>query len=286
MLIAIVGPTAAGKSALALALAEKLGAEIISADSRAVYRDLDIGTAKPSMEARGQVTHHMIDVVAPDQHFSMADYLELAQQLLDTHAPRIIVGGTGFYLRGLLEGIVLEGGSRDQQFRESLAPVPTPDLYLRLMSMNPSWGMSPNDRGRIIRALEIERSRPRHGGIQHASRQALWLGLYWPKREDMRRRIHDRTVQMLARGLREETFSLVARYGDLELLHKTIGYRECLELPAAELQEEISSETYKFAKRQLTWFRARPQIHWLDCETSDLLPQAWEKVASFGELLD
>lgn len=295
-LIAVVGPTAAGKSALALRLARERGGEIVSCDSLQVYRGLDIGSAKPAPEELREVPHHLIDVVEPHQDFSAADYARLARVALRNLAARgrlpIVVGGTGFYLRALLHGL-FEGPSRDEAFRRRLERMADRFGYARLHRLlarvdpGAASRIPVRDRVRIIRALEVFRATGRpisehHRGPADALEgfAVLTLGLA-PERDALRRRVERRTERMFERGLLDEVRGLLDRYGPGIRPLKAIGYRQAVamlrgELAPQEAQRDIVAETMRYAKRQMTWFRHQARVRWCpDPESAHRAASAW-----------
>jgi tRNA dimethylallyltransferase len=278
--IAIVGPTASGKSRLAHRLAKVLKSQIISADSRLIYKKMDIGTAKPSKTELLELPYHLVDVVEPNQNYSLGNYLEAAEptlhNLLNCGSVPVIVGGTGFYLRGLLQNLGLPDVKPDLAFRERMSEVSTKELYANLKQLDSTdhWKMHPNDRPRVLRALELTKA-----GVLGAIKEphnftVHWFGLNYLERQTLRANIQERAKMMLASGLIEETQGLIAEYGQLELLEKTIGYAEVLQFLNGQISskqalvEAITISTSQYAKRQLTWFRANKSIIWLNSEES------------------
>ena len=275
-LVAVVGPTASGKSALALRLARACSGEIVSCDSLQVYRGLDIGSAKPTVEERAEVKHHLVDVADPAEAFSAASYARLARVALGEIAARgrlaIVAGGTGLYLRALLRGL-FEGPSRDEALRGRLELLAVrfgdARLHRLLARVDPEAAarIRPRDRVRVVRALEVYRvtGRPiseqqRQGAEPLQGFRGIVVGLD-PDRATLRRAVETRTREMLARGLVEEVRGLLGRgYGpDLRPL-RAIGYRQAVavvrgEMTVAEAESAIVTETMRFAKRQRTWFR-------------------------------
>jgi tRNA dimethylallyltransferase len=281
-LIALVGPTASGKSALALRLAVAHGGEIVSCDSLQVYRGFDIGSAKPTAEERRQVPHHLVDVADPPDAFSAADYARLGREALASirqrgHQP-LVVGGTGLYLRALLRGL-FAGPSRDEALRARLEAMAARygerRLHRWLASVDPASAarIEPADRVRVVRALEVFRKtgRPLSGHHEAGSEplrgfEVRVLGLS-PSREDLRAAVEARTRQMLATGLVEETRRLIERYGPGLRPLQAIGYRQAAAVVAGalgveEAQRDIVKETMRYAKRQMTWFRHQEQVTW------------------------
>lgn len=281
--IAVVGPTAAGKSALALALARERGGEIVCCDSLQVYRGLDIGSAKATPEERAAVPHHMLDVADPDEPFSAAEYSRQARVALAGIARRerlaIVAGGTGLYLRALLHGL-FEGPSRDEALRGRLERIAERrgdrSLHRMLASVDPEAAarIPPRDRLRVVRAIEVFRStrRPisehhRAGSDPLRGHDVLVVGLD-PPRDALREAVERRTADMLARGLVDEARRLLDRgYGPALRPLRAIGYRQAVavargEMEAAPARRAIVAETMRYAKRQMTWFRHQTEATW------------------------
>ena len=284
-LIVLVGPTAVGKSSLALALAERVGGEIVAADSMQVYRRLDIGTAKPGPEERRRVPHHLLDLMDPDQSFTAADYAPRARTAIADirrrgHLP-IIVGGTGLYVRALFRGL-FDGPGEQPSIREALrqeaTKVGVPALHQRLQAFDAEAAASihPNDLFRVVRALEVfaTSGRPISALRVEARRNhrlvpgpVVWFGLE-RDRQELYQRIEMRGEEMLARGLLHEVRSLLDRgYSTALKPLRAIGYRHMIEhlkgqtsLDAAVAR--LKRDTRRYAKRQLTWFRHEEQIAW------------------------
>jgi len=283
-LVAIVGPTASGKSALALSLAREVPAEIVSCDSLQVYRGLDIGSAKPTLAERRAVPHHLIDVVDPDQDFSAADYARLARAALREISARgrlpIVVGGTGLYLRALLRGL-FAGPSRDAQVRERLEKVAArrgdASLHRLLARVDPAAAarIEVRDRVRVIRALEVWRAsgRPltahhREGAEPLAGYVSLVAGLA-PSREALRAAVEARTRAMFEAGLVDEVRGLLARYPATLRPLGAIGYRQAAAVARGEwtvdqAQRDMVKDTMRYAKRQSTWFRHQEDVRWFE----------------------
>lgn len=286
----LTGPTASGKTALGLELARRLDAEIISLDSMAIYRGMDIGTAKPTAEQRAQVPHHLLDIVNPNQLFSVSDYLERALGAIDEIRSRgkevLFVGGTPLYLKTLLRGM-FDGPPGDQQFRDEILAeareVGIEALHDRLKLVDPlsAAKLHPHDVRRILRALEVYRVTGQpisHQQLQFddglpASACKVWM-LNWP-RPILHQRISERVDRMFQEGLVEEVQRLVAEYGDLSrTATQAVGYREVLQFLAGEMSESVmvantKTRTRRFAKRQWTWFRQLGECRWLDVRPED-----------------
>jgi tRNA dimethylallyltransferase len=282
-LIAVVGPTAAGKSALGLRLAAERGGEIVSCDSLQVYRGLDVGSAKATPEERARVPHHLLDVVDPGQDFSAAEYSQLARQALADIRARerlaIVVGGTGLYLRALLQGL-FEGPSRDDALRARLTRMAgrwgSARLHRLLARVDPEAAarIPPRDLVRIVRALEVFKStgRPLSDHHREAAEPLVGFAVHVigiaPPREALRAAVERRTDEMFARGLLAEVRGLLAA-GHAEGLRplRAIGYRQAVDVLAGrategEARRDIVVSTMQYAKRQLTWFRHQTHATW------------------------
>lgn len=292
-LLAIVGPTAVGKTALALALAGEFAGEIVSADSRQVYRAMDIGTAKPTADELGAVRHHLIDVVDPDEEFSLARFQELASAAIAEIARRgrlpLLVGGTGQYLAAVLEGWSLPRVAPQPELRAALereaAARGAATLHARLAAVDAAAaaGIPASNVRRVIRALEVYEVTGRPISEQQTRRpppyhaRTMWLTL--PAAE-LYRRIDERVDRMVAAGLLDEVRRLVeAGYGwDLPAL-SGLGYREFRpylagESTLAEAVQRLKYDTHAFARRQGAWFRRLPNLVQLPADAPDLLDRA------------
>jgi tRNA dimethylallyltransferase len=282
-LVAILGPTASGKSSLAIALAEKLGGEVIACDSTQVYRGFDIGTAKPSTAERSAIPHHLIDVVAPTDVFTAGEYRKYALEALADLRRRdrlpIFTVGTGLYFRALMEGLA-DAPTRSEQLRARLNAIEAKrggeHLHKILRRLDPAAGarISPNDRQKLVRALEVclLAGRPLTD-LHQAGRQALQgyaalkVGLN-PPRQALYRRIEERVHQMLEQGWANEVAALLAEDAPTNAKpFEFIGYRELRDhartgLPLSVSIEAIARATRRYAKRQLTWFRRESRVQW------------------------
>jgi tRNA dimethylallyltransferase len=282
-IVIVLGPTAVGKSELALELAQSIDGEIVTADSLQVYRHMDIGTGKPALGDRERVRHHLIDVVNPDEDFNAALYRRLATGSIERIQERgknvVVCGGTGLYLKALTRGL-FAGPGQDLAMRRSLeqeiAEKNLAALYQRLVEIDSSVVSSihPNDRQRIIRALEVFQStgKPislwqREHAFQEEQFEALKIGLR-RERTELYDRINERAERMIQDGLLDEVRGLVARGFALALKPlRSVGYRQMGEViqSAKDLQEAMENmkqETRHLAKRQLTWFRRDAEICW------------------------
>lgn len=283
-LIAIVGPTASGKSHLAMEIASKIKAEIISADSMQIYRYMDIGTGKPSLGDRRRIPHHLLDIIFPGETFSAANYKERARDVIDALQKGgkhiLIVGGTGLYIKALLRGL-FTSPEADQSLRQELRKkadrLGRAFLWHELEEIDPTSAsrLHPNDIVRIIRALEVYRQTGiplSHWQQKHAFQdcpyKVLKIGLL-REREDIYRRIEERVDHMVRRGFGDEVKSLLDMgYGRHLKSMQGLGYKQMVEYLCGErdFQEAIhliKEETKAYGKRQLTWFRGDPEIQWI-----------------------
>lgn len=285
-ILAIVGPTATGKTDVAVAVATELGGEIISADSMAVYRGMDIGTAKPTVEQRAAVPCHLIDVLEPTEVFSAAEFTRLASAIIEDCRLRrraaLVVGGTGFYVRALLDGLGLGGTAAHPGIRARLASeaqaLGSAALHTRLARIDPvaATRIHPNDAVRIVRALELWEVTGRTptelavtDSEHRRGRPAVRVGL----RMDMRQldeRIHARVDAMFAKGLIDEVAGILARgVPDDAPGMRALGYREVVAYLRGAISlttcvDMVKKRTRRYARRQMTWFRADRSVHWLD----------------------
>jgi len=288
--VAVVGTNASGKSALGIELARRYGAEIISADSRQVFRGLDLGSGKVTQEETQGVPHHMIDVREPGEFFSMADFQRMSYALIDEirargHLP-MIVGGTGLYVDSVLDGYLLSDKEPDLAYRAELETLTTPALYEKLIALVPDAQVEKNNRNRVMRMLE----RLHDGDTAEPGKQkryeSLRLGVSWP-RDVLRARIDERLERRLEQGMIEEVQGLLDRGVSREfLLGLGLEYRFITQYLTGEIPDRdemlarLAQAIKKFAKRQMTWFRRNPDIVWLDMQ-GDFFTQACEAVEAF-----
>lgn len=285
-IVCIVGPTATGKTAVAVELARAIHGEVISADSMAIYRDMDIGTAKPTALERSKVPFHLVDVVEPEENFNVARFVHLAekahQRILSTNGRTILAGGTGLYVRAFLEGFDLTETPADGSVREHLDERAEceglANLYSELCRVDPEAGrrIHQNDRIRIIRALEVYIRTGVPISIQHLRnkenrkpKNALKFALNL-NRDALYARIDERVRRMIDEGLEGEVRSLLDRGvpWDSQSM-RSLGYKEMVSYNRGEIDyhtavDLIKRNTRKFAKRQLVWFRAEANLIWLD----------------------
>ena len=284
--VILLGPTGSGKTALSLTLAEHFNGEIISCDSVAVYRGMELGTAKPTAEERARIPHHLIDMATPDQPFTAGDYSRQARVALRGIDARgklpVITGGTGLYLRALTEGLMMVP-ARQQQLRARLARSRERygDMWLHriLRRLDPvsAARIHANDAAKLIRAIEICHAirRPMSDVmvIQVQAKDPLTgfrllrIGLN-PTRSQLYERLNRRAAAMFAAGLVEETRGLLALYGPVKALD-SLGYRQALAALSGTMNEEEAIASAQqghrnYAKRQMTWFRREPDVHWLE----------------------
>jgi tRNA dimethylallyltransferase len=305
LLVVVLGPTASGKTALSLALAERFNGEIVNCDSVAMYREFDIGTAKPTASERARVPHHLLDCVAPDSHITAGEYARLARQALEEikgrgHLP-IVVGGTGLYLRALLDGL-FAGPQRSEELRERLRERiesrGSNYLHRILRRLDPvaAAKIHANDTPKVIRAIEVcLASRQKMTDLWRQGREPLLgfrilrLGLD-PDRESLYRRINQRAQEMFEAGLIEETERLREQYGDAAGPLSSLGYKQARQFLRGELTREQALQAAQqahrnYAKRQMTWFRSEPEVQWLrgfgdDCEIQTRAMEAINQVST------
>lgn len=297
-LVVIAGPTGSGKSSLAMALALSLGGEVISCDSVAVYREFEIGTAKPSREERSRVPHHLIDVAAPDAYFTAGEYARLARRATREitgrgHLP-IVCGGTGLYLRAMLDGL-FAGPERNEKLRERLRARQRAGALWRLLrrlDAEAAGRIHANDEAKLIRAIEIcaASARPmsellRGGRDALEGYRILRIGLS-PQRTKLYEHIDQRCARMFDEGLVEETRKLLGRYGPDVFAMRSLGYRQAAEhvrgeTSLAEAVKRAQQGHRNYAKRQLTWFRGEADMRWMECFGTEAAELAGEMVRRF-----
>lgn len=272
--IAVVGATASGKTSYSIELAKRNNGEIISADSRLVYKGFDIGTAKPSLEERENIPHYMIDIVEPNCDYSAGLYAKEAKKYINDILSRgktpIVVGGTGLYLRILLENYDLPEIEPDWDLRKELSKLSFEELSNILLGLDKDAFVEKNDKKKAIRYIEIlkttEKPLAQSRGLSENSYDVEWIGLNFP-REELYERINTRVDLMIKKGLIEETKRLLEKYGRISNLVDTIGYREVIMaldgiMTIDEAIDKLKQNTRNYAKRQLTWFRKNENIKW------------------------
>lgn len=302
-LICICGPTASGKTALSVALAKQLHTEIISADSMQIYRGMDIGTAKPTAEERQGVPHHLLDICAPGEAFSVARYVELAdaaaQDVLSRGMIPIVAGGTGLYMDALIECSTFSGDETDLSVREKYQRMAAEQgneaVHACLAKVDPEGAdrLHPNNLKRVIRALEVyeqtgmtidafnrlhKRPAPKYA--------ALKIGICPAERQTLYDRIDRRVDQMLADGLLEETKRLLDSGALAGTAAQAIGYKELLgylqgDAPLADCVALLKQRSRNYAKRQLTWLKRDDNIHWIYYNNGEELPAILQEATEY-----
>jgi tRNA dimethylallyltransferase len=304
-LIAVVGPTASGKTALAIELAKHLGSEVVSADSMQVYQGMEIGTAAPTTDEQAQVKHHFVSFLDPGEQFSAGKFTRRGRVIVDESIRcgkvTVVAGGAGLYVRALVEGL-FAGPSHDPVIRGRLEKEAVdsgiPALFARLKAIDPEYAeiISANDQRRIVRALEVYELTGKPLSKLHTQHQemlqplkALLVAFDWPRAE-LYARINRRVDQMLALGFLDEVKTLLDR-GYREHLYRlrSLGYREFIAyLDGTQSYEEASEamkqNTRRFAKRQLTWFRNDPAVRWMAVDSARALDSYVEEALSMAGL--
>ncbi|HEY9775012.1 MAG TPA: tRNA (adenosine(37)-N6)-dimethylallyltransferase MiaA [Planktothrix sp.] len=279
--LAIVGPTCTGKTALSVRIAQKCDGEIVACDSRTIYKYMDVGTAKPTKQERANVPHFMFDVVSPDQSYTVAQYKDEATACIQligrrNHLP-IVVGGTGLYARALLEGLEIPPVPPQPELRTSLQEYAdthgNQKLYERLVELDPitAQRLNPNDRFRIVRAIEV--STVAGKPLSQLARKnkppfnTLWIGLTVDDRSYLLEAITKRMQEQLDAGLMDEVRSLYERFGCTRALMKAVNYREFIDhfmgkLTLKQAVDECIRHNYQLSRRQLMWFKTNNEINW------------------------
>jgi tRNA dimethylallyltransferase len=297
-ILVIVGPTASGKTRLALEIAARRSAEILSADSRQVYKFLTIGTAKPSPDELTKVKHHFIGEILPDKHFSAGDFggdgREIIGDIIRRKKLPIVVGGTGLYIRSLVDGL-FAGPGRKENLRDELEARLESEgaevLLEELRRVDPEAAarMIPSNQRRIIRALEVYYTTGKPISQHHDEHEKkkifnpVFVGLQW-ERKRLYERINTRVEKMLAAGFLDEVKDLISRgYDDRLKSLQTVGYKEAFaflrkEITQDRMVELMKQNTRRFAKRQLTWFRKDMRIRWFDMQDEEEIPRIAEEV--------
>ena len=283
-IIVISGPTASGKTDLAIKLAKKFNGEIISADSRQIYKGMDIGTAKPIKSERKKVKHHLIDIKNPDKNYTVSQYkkdcLIAIKKIIQRKKIPILVGGTGLYIKAVVDNLEIPEIKPDLRLRNKLEKdlklKGLNHLYQKLIKLDPEAAYiidSKNPR-RIIRALEITLKTKKPFSQQRKSGKKLFdclkIGISLPK-EKLRQKINKRTNQILKNGLIKEVKGLIAKYPPENPVFDAIGYREIINYLQGKISFDeatalIKRNTWRYAKRQLTWFKKDKEIHWIEKE--------------------
>jgi tRNA dimethylallyltransferase len=299
--VVILGPTASGKTLTAISLAKELSSEVISADSRQVYRFLDIGTAKPSVDELNKVKHHFIGTLTPDEDFNVSrfeeDSLEIIRRLHKEGKIPVVAGGSGLYIKALVEGISTTAATDEElrlEIKTKLETLGREHLYEELKKVDPKAAstMLPQNYKRVMRALEVFHLTGRSILEHHEEYernldfQFLQFGLNW-QRDVLYRNIEKRVDEMIESGLVDEVKSILQMgYSkDLNSLN-TVGYKEIIlhlsgEISLERAVELIKRNTRRYAKRQMTWFRRNTQINWFDIHSLDDLLSIPEKILRF-----
>lgn len=293
-IIVICGPTASGKTKLGIDLANSINGEIISSDSMQIYKDMDIGTAKPTKEEREQAVHHLVDFVSPDKRYSVADFkkdaTEKIKDILKRGKTPIIVGGTGLYVNSLIYNIEFKEEKTDLEYRNSLEKVDIKELYEMAMKVDEEAckKISLNDRKRITRILEIFHTTGRtKTELEIESRKKVAYNfkvfVLNMDREILYDRINRRVDLMIEQGLVQEVKQLLEKYEEFPTAMQGLGYKEVKEyldgkISKEEMIEKIKQESRRYAKRQLTWFRAYKEATWLDAKNKNNVEIILEEV--------
>ncbi|MBD9159504.1 MAG: tRNA (adenosine(37)-N6)-dimethylallyltransferase MiaA [Clostridiales bacterium] len=287
--IVICGPTASGKTALSIELAKKINGEIVSCDSMQIYKEMDIGTAKPTKEEMQEIPHYMINTIFPNERYSVADYKKDAKkairEIIKKGKVPIIVGGTGLYVDSLIYEIEYPDIKFDEKYRQELEEQVRKDglekLYNKAKKIDPEamLKISSNDKKRILRVLEIYKAtgktkteQERKSREKEPEFDYLVYGLNMP-REKLYERINLRVDIMIKQGLIKEVEEIYKKYNEFPTAMQGLGYKEVVEyleghLTKEEMIEKIKQETRRYAKRQMTWFRKNKQTIWLDTENT------------------
>ena len=288
--VAVVGTNASGKSALGIRLAKQFDGEIISADSRQVFRGLDLGSGKVTTEEMQGVPHYLIDVREPGEFFSMADFQKMSYEKIDeirarNHLP-MIVGGTGLYVDSVLDGYLLSDKEPDLAYRAELEKLTTPALYAKLVTLVPDVDVEKNNRNRVMRMLERIHDGDNAVPSKQARYDSLRLGISW-ERDVLAKRIDERLEMRLEQGMIEEVQGLLDAGASRDfLLGLGLEYRYITQYLIGEIPDrddmlaQLAHAIKKFAKRQMTWFRRNPDIVWLDMQ-GDAYAQACDEIEKF-----
>ncbi len=308
--IAVVGPTASGKTALGVELAKEYGGEVISADSMQIYKGMDIASAKPTPDEMHGIPHHLISILERTSTFSAADYVRLANEKICEVLSRgklpIIVGGTGLYVRLLLDNVKFSEGGSDEAFREQMYRFAEENgveaLHRRLADVDPdaAENIHPNNLVRVVRALEVCHVTGRtfselkaESRLVESPYNSLMIGLDYADRQALYDRINRRVDEMVRLGLVEEARALWVEFGQMRTAANAIGVKELIPFfegiePLEVCIDKIKQETRRYAKRQLTWFRKNERIKWIILGEIDKKSEIVEKckkcIANFGNM--
>ncbi|MFA7338819.1 MAG: tRNA (adenosine(37)-N6)-dimethylallyltransferase MiaA [Candidatus Obscuribacterales bacterium] len=302
LVIAVVGPTCSGKTSLAIELAKALGGEIVASDSRTIYKYMNIGTAKPTATEQAQVPHHMLDIIEPDQVYTASQFKreagEILRQLTEARKIPVVCGGTGFYIRALLEGLKMPEVEPQQEIRDELAKVAeergVEHLREILRQLDPisAQKIGVNDRFRLIRAIEVSRVLEVPFS-QAASREPVpyniaWIGLTAARRELLKERIIERIDGQLQDGLLAEVQSIYTKFGATQALKNTVAYAEFIQhidgtLSLEQARDETIKHSVALARRQLIWFRSNSEMNWFaidELDSKTIFDQCISKIKS------
>lgn len=306
-LIVVVGPTASGKTGLAVALAKKYNGEIISADSMQIYKYMNIGTAKPTKEEMQSIPHHMIDFLEPSKNFSVADYVVLAKKCIEQIYAKgkqpILVGGTGLYVDSLLHNVQFGELKTDPDYRASLEKLYNEKgnafVHNLLVEIDPQCAKNIhcNNKGRVIRALEVYHltgmkmsEYQKQAILKTSNYKTVIIGLSAKERSYLYERIHTRVDQMMDQGLLEETkFLWEQNFGSTAI--QAIGYKELFvyfteNKPLEECIAMLKQQTRRYAKRQLTWFKRNQDIHWIRIDEEQNIVAKSERIIEHNEIIE
>ncbi len=289
MIIVICGATATGKSGLALELAQRLNTSIISADSRQIYQEFDIGTAKPTLSEQNLIPHYMIDICKPTENLTLAQYQEQVTNIINNHKnspPLLLVGGTGLYIKSIVKGLKIPRVSPQLDLRKQLESFSISEIYnwLKQVDIKAAEKIHPNDQFRIIRALEVYYTTGKPISEQQGENPPpypiLQIGLDCDV-DFLRLKIKKRVEKMLELGLVKEVEILINKYGENLALLNTLGYQEIKQylqgdISLSDAQKLIITHTAQFAKRQKIWFKAYPEINWFNVDDSQLTEKIWQ----------
>ena len=301
-IIVVLGPTASGKTALAVELAKLYNSEVISADSMQIYKGMDILTAKPTEKEKQGIKHHLMDFLEPETDFSVADYVKLANMAVDDISRRgkipILTGGTGLYINSLIDNIKFDDTTGDKEYRERLLAIANEKgnryLWERLLEVDEETALSvhENNISRVIRALEVyEKSGERLSEHKKSSRleesrfEPAMIGLTFSDRQMLYDRINKRVDAMIDDGLVNEAKEIYYSR-NLNTAHQAIGYKELIPYFSGQASledciEKIKMETRRYAKRQLTWFRRDKRINWIEVDKYENIEDILEKVKKY-----
>ena len=282
-LIAVLGPTCTGKSDIAIAIAKHIDAEIINCDSRLIFQEMNIGTAKPSEEELGEVKHHLVNIRKPDEIYSAANYRKDFDEIIDAHRDAdgnlnkkfVVVGGTGLYAKAALENLNMPEPGSNTELREELKAKETEELAQMLKELDPKayLQVDMDNKVRLIRAIELVKDYGKtlaqiRSKASEDRYDTCYLALNFERRRALYDLINARVIRMIRKGLVHEVEALLNKYGETQTLMSTIGYKEIIsylkgeKASLSEARREIQLKTRRYAKKQMTWFRANPKIKW------------------------